>query len=139
MDSWREEEEEIFIHPRDPYKRVDTLQSSRQIRVLIGGETIAETKRPLLLFETGLPARFYFPKKDVQTDLLIPSKKISACPYKGKATYWSAQVNGKIFENIVWSYIRPLPECFKIKGLLAFNLDYVDDMFVDGESLEKAR
>ena len=77
MDSWREEEEEIFIHPRDPYKRVDTLRSSRHIRVLIGGEAIAETKRPLLLFETGLPTRFYFPKEDVQTDLLIPSEKLT--------------------------------------------------------------
>ncbi|MFP6870456.1 MAG: DUF427 domain-containing protein [Nitrospinota bacterium] len=137
MDSWHEEEDEIFVHARDPYKRVDALGSSRHIRVLLGGETIAESRSPHLLFETGLPARYYLPEEDVRMDLLVRSERTSGCPYKGKAIYWSAKVNGETFEDVVWSYPDPLPECSKIKGLLAFYPDRVEDIFVDGEAAPK--
>ena len=89
MDAWFEEDEEVFVHPRDPYSRVDILTSSRHVEVDVGGVRLADTHRPTLLFETGLPARYYVPKVDVRLDLLRPSPTTSACPYKGFAQYWS--------------------------------------------------
>ena len=92
VDHWYEEDDEIFVHPRDPYKRVDVVNSSRPVRVILGGETIAETTRARFLYETRLPTRYYIPPEDVRTDLLVDSGKTSRCPYKGKARYWSATI-----------------------------------------------
>ena len=117
VDHWYEEDEEIFVHPRDPYKRVDVVASSRPVRVVLGGETIAETRRARFLFETRLPTRYYIPQEDVRMDLLVPSDKATACPYKGRARYWSARIGDQVFPDIVWSYPEPIPECPKIKGL----------------------
>jgi len=103
MDAWYEEEEEIFLHPRDPYKRVDVLKSSRHVRVVLSGETIAESDRPHLLFETGLPPRYYFPEEDVRMDLLEQSESTSICPYKGKDVYLSAKIGDELFEDLAWS------------------------------------
>lgn len=132
MDHWYEEEEEVFVHARDPYKRVDTMPSSRQVRVVINGETVADTQRPSLLFETGLPTRYYIPREDVRMELLESAKSTTSCPYKGVASYWSAKAGGEVFHNIVWSYPDPIPECPKIKGLLCFYNEKVD-LYVDGE------
>jgi uncharacterized protein (DUF427 family) len=87
MDAWYEENEEVFGHPHDPYHRVDVLESSRHVRVRVSGEVVAETERPKLLFETGLPVRYYIPPEDVRTDLLVPSETQTLCPYKGVASY----------------------------------------------------
>ena len=135
MDAWYEEEEEIFVHPRDPYKRVDVMQSSRHVRVVMAGETVAETRRPRLLFETGLPTRYYMPKEDVRAELIEPSSTTSRCPYKGLASYWSIKVGGKVFKDFVWSYPNPIPESPKIKDLLCFFNERVDAILVDGELL----
>lgn len=132
MDAWYEEDEEIFVHPRDPHKRVDVMRSSRHVRVAIGGTTLAETAQPHLLFETGLPTRYYFQPNDVKFEFLDPSQLSSRCPYKGVATYWTANVGGEAAKDIVWSYQDPIPECPKIRGLLAFFNERVD-IFVDGE------
>jgi uncharacterized protein (DUF427 family) len=132
MDGWFEEEEEIFVHARDPRKRVDVLPSSRHVRVAIAGETIAETRRPHLLFETDLPTRYYIPPEDVRMDLLQPTAFKSRCPYKGIASYWNVSAGGSVAQNAVWSYPDPIPECPKIKGLLAFFNERVD-LTVDGE------
>ena len=83
MDAWFEEDEQVFTHPRDPYTRVDILPSSRHVRVEVDGVTIAETSKPTLLFETGLPTRYYLPKTHVRMDLLAPTESVSHCPYKG--------------------------------------------------------
>ena len=91
MDAWFEEDEQVFVHPRDPYTRVDTVHSSRHVRVVIDGVTLGETRRPILLFETGLPTRYYIPKLDVCMDLLEPSEYVTSCPYKGVARHWSAR------------------------------------------------
>src|SRR5881628_162862 len=88
MDAWYEEDEEIFVHPRDPYKRVDVIASSRHVEVIVGGEVVADTRRARFLFETRLPTRYYIPPEDVRMDLLVPSDKATACPYKGKARYY---------------------------------------------------
>jgi uncharacterized protein (DUF427 family) len=132
MDAWYEEQEEVFVHARDPHQRVDVIASSRHVRVEIGGLTIAETRRPYLLFETSLPTRYYIPRADVRMDLLRPTQHSSHCPYKGKARYWSVSAGEHRHENIVWSYPNPIPENPKIKDLLCFFNEQVD-LFVDGE------
>lgn len=134
MDSWFEEDEQILRHPRDPYKRVDVLHSSRHVRVLVEGSVVANTKRPMLLFETGLPVRYYIPKLDVRMDLLSATSTRTRCPYKGEAVYWSLDVDGHHLEDIVWSYPAPIPEIPKIENLLSFYNEKVD-IEVDGRVL----
>jgi uncharacterized protein (DUF427 family) len=133
MDAWFEEDDEVYVHPRDPYHRVDVLHSSRHVKVVVGGVVVAETTRPRLLFETGLPTRYYIPKVDTRLDLLTPTNSSTRCPYKGKAAYWSVNVDGKEFKDIVWSYPAPIPECPKIENLLCFYDEKVDAVYVDGE------
>ena len=135
MDAWYEEDEEIFVHPRDPYKRVDVLPSKRHVRVVIDGQTVADTQQPRLLFETNHPVRYYIPQKDVRMDLLVSSSTRSRCPYKGPASYWSVRIAGQIFEDMVWGYIEPIPECPKIKGLLCFFHERGAEIYVDGEKI----
>lgn len=132
MDAWYEEDEQIFVHARDPHKRVDVLAGSRHVRVEIAGTAVAETRRPALLFETGLPTRYYIPREDVRMDLLEPTSLTTRCPYKGVASYWSARVGDRVAENVVWSYAEPIPECPKIAGLLCFFNERVQ-LYVDGE------
>ena len=135
MDAWFEEDEEVFTHPRDPYTRVDILPSSRHVRVDVDGVTVAESARPTLLFETGLPPRYYVPKTDVRMDLLVPTASSSHCPYKGDASYWSLTLEDRVVEDVAWSYRTPLPESQKIAGLVCFFPDKVD-LYVDGRLQE---
>lgn len=130
-DAWYEEDDEVFKHPRDPYHRVDVLNSSRHVQVRAGGVLVAESRRPRLLFETGLPVRYYLPKLDVRLDLLVPSVTRTRCPYKGEAVYWSVRAGGELAEDIVWSYPAPIPEAPKIENLLAFYNEKTD-ITVDG-------
>jgi uncharacterized protein (DUF427 family) len=131
MDDWLEEDEPVYVHPRDPYTRIDALASSRHVRVEVGGVTVAESNRPTILFETGLRPRFYLPLTDVRTDLLRPSTTVTHCPYKGTASYWSLEVNGTVHDDVVWTYRTPLPESTKIAGLVCFYNEKVD-LYVDG-------
>lgn len=132
LDAWFEEDDEVFVHPRDPYSRVDVLHSSRHVRVELDGQLLAESRRPRLLFETGLPTRYYLPKQDVQMDLLQPSTTTTRCPYKGIASYWSVRVGETVMPDLVWSYPAPIPECAKIENLLCFFNEHVD-ITIDGE------
>jgi uncharacterized protein (DUF427 family) len=132
VDAWFEEDDEVFVHPRSPYHRVDVLNSSRHVRVEIAGETVAETRRPRLLFETSLPTRYYIPRADVRMELLRPTDTTTQCPYKGEAVYWTATVGDTVAKDVVWSYPFPIPECPKIEQLLAFFNERVD-LYVDGE------
>lgn len=131
MDAWFEEDEQVYTHPRDPYTRIDILDSSRRVRVEVDGVTVADSTHPRLLFETGLPTRFYLPKTDVRLDLLELSDKVTRCPYKGQTTYWSVRVGDRLVPDAVWSYPTPLPESQKITGLVAFDPRHID-LFVDG-------
>ncbi|WP_131784437.1 DUF427 domain-containing protein [Protofrankia symbiont of Coriaria ruscifolia] len=131
-DAWYEEDEQIFVHPRDPYKRVDALPSSRHVEVRVGDEPLADTHHPTLLFETGLPIRYYLPKLDVRWDLLTPAPTRTRCPYKGEARYWSYEgPDGTRIDDIAWSYAESIPEIPKIAGLVAFLNERVD-LIVDG-------
>lgn len=134
MDAWFEEDEQVYTHARDPYTRVDILPSSRHVRVEAGGVTVAESRRPHLLFETGLPVRYYLPKVDVRLDLLTPSATVTHCPYKGRAEYWSLRVGETTHEDVVWSYPTPLPESERIAGLMSFYDDKLD-VYIDGTRL----
>ncbi len=131
MDAWFEEDEQVFTHPRDPYTRVDILSSSRHVRVDVDGVTVAESAKPTLLFETGLPVRYYLPKTHVRMDLLTPTERESHCPYKGQAEWWSVRVGEAVHDDLAWSYPTPLPESQKIAGLVAFYDEKVD-LYVDG-------
>jgi uncharacterized protein (DUF427 family) len=134
MDHWFEEDEEVYVHPRDPHTRVDILPSSRTVRVEIDGVEVAASNHPTLLFETGLPVRYYFPKTDVRLDLLLPSDHVTACPYKGTARYWSVRIGDAVHPDIAWGYDTPLPESTRIAGLVAFYNERVD-LIVDGVHL----
>jgi uncharacterized protein (DUF427 family) len=135
MDAWYEEEEQVFAHARDPYKRVDVLPSSRHVRVVLGGVTVADTHHPYLVIETGLPMRYYIPDEDVRGDLLTPTATTSHCPYKGEATYWSASIGERIFKDIVWSYRDPLPACAPLARSMCFFNERVDAIYVDDEQM----
>lgn len=133
FDAWFEEDEPIVGHPRNPFHRIDILRSSRAIRLELDGRPLAETSRPHLLFETGLPVRYYLPQEDVLAELR-PSDTITHCAYKGRASYWSLASGGG--EDLVWTYTEPLREAAEITGLLAFFNERVD-VIVDGERHER--
>lgn len=136
MDAWFEEDEQVFTHPRDPYTRVDILASSRHVRVEVGGITIAESTCPRMLFETGLPVRYYLPKTHVRMELLTPTGSVSHCPYKGQAEYWSVRAGDGVHDDLAWSYRAPFAESQKIAGMIAFYNEKVD-VYVDGVLQER--
>ncbi|HEX6524756.1 MAG TPA: DUF427 domain-containing protein [Streptosporangiaceae bacterium] len=138
MDEWLEEDEPVYTHPRDPYTRVDILASSRRVRVEVDGVTVADSVRPHILFETGLPPRYYLPLSDIRMDLLRPSSTQTHCPYKGTASYWSLDTGREVHPDIVWIYRTPLPESQKVAGLACFYNEKVD-IYLDGELTEHPR
>lgn len=131
LDEWFEEDEPVYVHARNPYHRVDIMASSRHVKVEVDGVTIAESDRPTVLFETGLPARFYLPLTDVQQRYLRPSDSETACPYKGFADYFSAEVGGRRIDDVAWIYRAPLHESAKIAGLVCFYPERAE-VYVDG-------
>ena len=136
MDEWLEEDEPVYTHPRDPYTRVDILASSRHVRVDVDGVTVADSRQPRILFETGLPPRYYLPLADVRLNLLRPSATQSHCPYKGTADYWSLDAGAAVHEDFVWIYRSPLAESQKIAGLACFYNEKVD-LYLDGMLQER--
>ncbi len=138
MEAWFEEDEQVYTHPRDPYTRVDILASSRRVRVLLDGLLLADSTSPRLLFETGLPTRYYLPRTHVRMDLLERSPTVTHCPYKGRAETWSVRADEALHEDLAWSYPAPLPESQKVAGLIAF-YDEKLDVEVDGVLQERPR
>lgn len=141
LDAWFEEDEQVYVHPRDPYKRVDILPSSAEIRVEIDGTVVAQSDRARLLFETSLPTRYYLPATDVRLDLLTSSDLVTSCPYKGDARYASVNLpdgsGGSVkHENIVWWYPFPVAESTRIAGMYCFYNEKVD-IYLDGELLPR--
>jgi uncharacterized protein (DUF427 family) len=130
MDHWYEEDEEVFVHARDPHTRVDILPSSRRVRVEVDGVTVADSTSGRFLFETGLPARYYLPKADVRMEMLTPTDKVTACPYKGTARYWSVDTGKATHPDLVWGYDEPLPESERIAGMVCFYNEKAD-IYVD--------
>ncbi len=131
MDAWFEEDEEVYFHARDPYTRIDILQSSRTIRVEVDGVVVAESDRARFLFETNLPVRYYLPKTEVNFAYLTATNTATHCPYKGTARYWSIATTGEAHEDVVWGYDAPLPESHLIAGFVSFYNEKLD-IYVDG-------
>jgi uncharacterized protein (DUF427 family) len=138
FDEWREEEELLVAHARDPFKTVDTRRSSRRVVVQIAGTTVADSTRSTMLFETYLPTRYYLPREDVRMDLLHPTETITACAYKGIASYWSAIIDDTVVDDVAWSFTQPHNYATAVKDLLAFFNERVD-ITVDGERIERPR
>jgi uncharacterized protein (DUF427 family) len=137
MDAWFEEDHQIRVHPHDPYHRIDVRPSSRHVRIGLHGETVAETRRPVLLFETGLPPRYYIPPTDVRRDMMEEGTRTTHCGYKGTGTHVSFRVGDDLVENIAWHYRFPNPGYELIQDLYAFYQERIDDFLVDGERIEK--
>jgi uncharacterized protein (DUF427 family) len=134
IDAWFEEDEQVFVHPRNPYARVDALRSQRHVRVERDGVLLAESSSPVLLFETGLPTRYYLPRTDVRFAHLTPSDTRTECPYKGRTSgYWSI-AGGPA--DVAWSYDFPAAAVLSIAGLVAF-LDEAVDVVLDGVAQER--
>lgn len=104
LDGWFEEDEPIFVHARNPYVRVDALRSTRTVRVELDGVCLAESSSPVLVFETGLPTRYYLNRTEVDFTHLVQSATVTECPYKGTTSdYWSIDVGGGLHRDLVWS------------------------------------
>jgi uncharacterized protein (DUF427 family) len=135
---WREEEEPIRGHPRDPFHRVDVRQSARSVRIEHEGTLLAESSRPRLVFETKLPPRFYLPREDVRLDLLRASSTRTTCAYKGEACYFSLAPGQGSVADVCWSYEQPLPDAAELAGFVCF-FDERVGVTVDGEIRERPR
>lgn len=136
FDEWSEEDERIVGHPRDPFKRIDVRRSSRQVRIEFDGQVLAESRAPMLLFETGLPPRYYLPPEDVRMDGLRPTSTRTYCAYKGEATYWSLDVGGHTLEDVAWTYRAPLTDAGAVIDRVAFFNERVD-MIIDGARVDR--
>jgi uncharacterized protein (DUF427 family) len=136
--AWFEEALEVHVHARDPHKRVDAVPSERHLRIQVDGAVIADSLRPVAVFETTLPTRWYLPLDDVRSDVLVPSATTSRCPYKGTASYFSVRVGDVDHPDVAWSYAEPVVECPRIAGLVSFFNERVD-VFVDGRLESRPR
>jgi uncharacterized protein (DUF427 family) len=137
LDAWFEEDEQVFVHPRSPYVRVDALRSNRPVRVELDGVVLADSRSPVMVFETGLPTRYYLSRTDVDFGHLIPTGTVTACPYKGITSgYWSIRTGGTVHTDLAWSYDFPARQLLPIAGMVAFYNEKVD-IFLDGQRLER--
>ena len=133
LDAWFEEDEEIFVHPRNPYVRVDALRSTRTVRVELDGVLLAESSAPVMVFETGLPTRCYLDRGDVDMSRLRPTETVTECPYKGRTTScWSVQTDEALHADLAWSYAFPTRQLLPVVGLIAFYDEQVD-VTLDGK------
>jgi uncharacterized protein (DUF427 family) len=137
VDAWFEEDERMLVHPKDPYHRIDTFATSRQLEVKLDGTTLARSTRAKALYETGLPIRYYFPRADVVLSSLVPSETVTQCAYKGSARHWSASLAGGVVPDVAWSYDdEARGEGEPVRWRIAFYNERVD-LFVDGSKLER--
>jgi uncharacterized protein (DUF427 family) len=135
FDRWLEEDDPVLAHPRDPFHRVDVLHSSRHVRIELDGELLAESTQPIIVFETGLPARYYLPREDVRPDLQ-PIEKRTLCAYKGEASYFSLEAGGAPRTDLLWSYEHPLDGVTPVADRVSFFNEKVD-IIVDGQRHER--
>jgi len=137
LDAWYEEDERIFVHPRNPYVRVDALRSTRTVRVELEGVVLAESSSPVMVFETGLPTRYYLNPLEIDFSHLVPTTTVTSCPYKGMTSgYWSARIGEEVHPDVAWTYDFPTVQLQPIAGMIAFYNEKVD-LVVDGKLLER--
>jgi uncharacterized protein (DUF427 family) len=139
LDAWFEEDEEVFVHPRNPYTRVDALRSTRRVRIELDGALLAESSSPVMVFETGLPTRYYLNWTEVNFSHLVPTETVTACPYKGRTSgYWTVRVGDATYPDLAWAYDFPTRQLLPIAGMIAFYNEKVD-ITVDGELFSRPR
>lgn len=138
FDAWLEEDEQVWAHPRDPFDRIDCLRSSRHVTLAHAGVSLADSRRPTLLFETHLPPRYYLPREDLAFDLFEPSPTRTWCAYKGEASYWSVRIGDELVPDLAWSYEDPLNDAAPVRGLVALFTERLD-VTVDGEPQVRPR
>jgi uncharacterized protein (DUF427 family) len=139
LDAWFEEDEQVFVHPRNPYSRVDALRSTRRVRVELEGVMLAESASPVIVFETGLPPRYYLNRTEIDFEHLVASDTVTACPYKGRTTgYWSIRVGDAVHADLAWAYDFPTTALAPIAGLVAFYNEKVD-ILIDGRLQERPK
>jgi uncharacterized protein (DUF427 family) len=137
LDAWFEEDEQVFVHPRNPYARVDAVRSGRHVRIELDGVVLAESTSPVMVFETGLPTRYYLDRTSVDFTHLAPSDTVTSCPYKGTTSgYWSVRVGGTLYPDLAWAYDFPTRELPSIAGLVAFYNERVE-ILLDGVALPR--
>jgi uncharacterized protein (DUF427 family) len=136
FDEWREEDDILLGHARDPFKTVDTRHSTRRVVVELGGVVLADSGRPVMLFETHLPTRYYLPRDDVRMHLLTPTSTTTVCAYKGRARYWSATVGADTVPDVAWTYERPDNGATAVQDMVCF-FDERVDVVVDGARQER--
>lgn len=139
LDAWFEEDEQLFVHPRNPYTRVDAIRSTRHVRVELDGVLLAESSSPVLVFETGLPTRYYLDRTAVDFTHLTPSATVTECPYKGRTSaYWSITTPAAAYDDLAWSYEFTTPALAPIANLVAFYNEKID-ITLDGLPLERPK
>lgn len=137
LDAWFEEDEEVFVHPRNPYARVDAIRSTRTVRIELDRVVLAESASPVMVFETGLPTRYYLNRTEVSFDHLVPTETVTSCPYKGTTTgSWSIRIGETLHPDLAWSYDFPTRALQPIAGMIAFYNEQVD-VFIDGVAVER--
>jgi uncharacterized protein (DUF427 family) len=137
MDAWFEEDEQVFVHPRSPYVRVDALRSNRTVRVELDGVLLADARSTVMVFETALPTRYYLDRTEVDFGHLVPTDTVTSCPYKGTTSgYWSVRTDETVHPDLGWSYDFPTRQLLPIAGMIAFYNEKVD-ITLDGQRLER--
>lgn len=137
VDAWYEEDERVYVHPRDPFHRIDVFPTSRRIEVRIEGTLVAESVRAKALYETSLPVRYYLPAADVRPGILEPSDTVTECAYKGTTRHLSALIDGKVIDDVAWIYEDEVRrEAEDVRGRIAFYNERVD-LVVDGKASER--
>jgi uncharacterized protein (DUF427 family) len=137
LDAWFEEDEQVFVHPRNPYARVDALRITRRVRVELDGVVLAASSAPVMVFETGLPTRYYLNRTEVDFTHLVPTDTVTQCPYKGRTTgYWSVRIGDETHADLAWAYDFPTRDLLPIAGLIAFYNEKVDT-YVDDELIPR--
>src|SRR5215213_5569801 len=136
IDEWFAEETQLFGHPRDPYQRIDVWDTAQNVRVLVGGDVVAESRRARMLVETGLPPRYYLPLDDVRFELLEPSPTKTRCAYKGSASYWHVRAGQTVEDDLAWTYRDPQHDAEAVRDRIAF-FDERVELELDGELQER--
>ncbi|WP_329454542.1 DUF427 domain-containing protein [Streptomyces sp. NBC_01497] len=137
VDAWFEEDEQVFVHPRSPYTRVDALRSGRGVRVEVDGTVVADAPSSVAVFETGLPTRYYLDRVHVDWTRMVPTDTATSCPYKGTTSgYWSVRTGATTHPDLAWAYDFPTRQLTPVAGLVAFYNEHVD-LFLDGRPLPR--
>ena len=119
--TWFEEDDQIFVHPTDPYKRIDVRRSTRSVKIELDGVVLAESSFAEHLYETSLPVRYYLPWTSIDWQYLRPSETTTQCPYKGTANYFDVVINDKVYKDLVWYYKTALPECIQVANTVSYH------------------